>query len=198
MTCGSNRRSAAPRRGTVVAAPAPEPTWLDRPLSNWNIPGRAMPRAGCRTERRSPRSPKRCTLLTVLRNTPGERAVADAGWLPFHMFDRQIVQRDVEIVGGLAGADGMCRPVDFNVFVFVERAVGRNALARRRWPRAPTAASAARFGWPRTTRSRPSSRAMPKRTRSVVPPGVSPSDTGSTARRLRLSWFRSACSRRGA
>jgi len=35
------------------------------------------------------------------------------------MFDRQIVQRDVEIVGGLAGADGMCRPVHFNVFVFV-------------------------------------------------------------------------------
>ena len=35
------------------------------------------------------------------------------------MFDRQIVQRDVEIVGGLAGADGMCRPADFNVFVFV-------------------------------------------------------------------------------
>ena len=41
------------------------------------------------------------------------------GWLPFHTFDRQIVQRDVEILGGLAGADGMCRPVDFNVFVFV-------------------------------------------------------------------------------
>ena len=35
------------------------------------------------------------------------------------MFDRQIVQRDVDIVGGLAGVDGMCRPVDYNVFVFV-------------------------------------------------------------------------------
>ena len=57
--------------------------------------------------------------MPALQNTAGEKAVADAGWLPFHMFDRQIVQRDVEIVGGLAGADGMCRPVDFNVFVFV-------------------------------------------------------------------------------
>ena len=57
--------------------------------------------------------------MTVLRNTAGERALADAGWLPIHMFDRQIVQRDVEIVGGLAGADGMCRPIHFNVFVFV-------------------------------------------------------------------------------
>jgi len=50
---------------------------------------------------------------------PGERALANAGWLPFHTFDRQIVQRDVEVVGGLAGADGMCRPTQFNVFVFV-------------------------------------------------------------------------------
>lgn len=62
---------------------------------------------------------KRCASLPMTRNTAGERAVADAGWLPFHLFDRQIVQRDVEIIGGLAGADGMCRPVDFNVFVFV-------------------------------------------------------------------------------
>ena len=103
---------------TVVAAQAPEPTWLDRPLSNWNTPGRAMPRAMPNGETISEIT-KRCTYLPMMRNTPGERTVADAGWLPFHMFDRQIVQRDVEIVGGLAGVDGMCRPVDFNVFVFV-------------------------------------------------------------------------------
>jgi hypothetical protein len=35
------------------------------------------------------------------------------------MFDRQIVQRDVEIIGGLAAVDGMCRPAAFNIFVFV-------------------------------------------------------------------------------
>jgi LppP/LprE lipoprotein len=99
-------------------AQAPEPTWLDRPLSNWNAPGRAVPRAVPNGETIAEIT-KRCVELQVLRNTSGERALADAGWLPFHMFDRQIVQRDVEIVGGLAGVDGMCRPVDFNVFVFV-------------------------------------------------------------------------------
>jgi hypothetical protein len=35
------------------------------------------------------------------------------------MFDRQLVQRDVELIGGLAGVDGMCRPSAFNIFVFV-------------------------------------------------------------------------------
>lgn len=97
---------------------APEQNWLDRPLSNWNASGRALPRAMTSGETVAEIS-TRCK-MTVLRNTVAERALADAGWLPMHMFDRQIVQRDVEIVGGLAGADGMCRPIHFNVFVFVD------------------------------------------------------------------------------
>ena len=100
-----------------LSAQAPGASWLDRPLSNWNVPGRALPRSLTSGETVAEVS-KRCT-LRVLRNTAGERALAGAGWLPFHMFDRQIVQRDVEIVGGLSGADGMCRPIHFNVFVFV-------------------------------------------------------------------------------
>lgn len=102
-----------------IAAQAPEQIWLDRPLSNWNVAGRALPRAmpdgGTIAE-----ITKRCTYLPLLRTTPGERALADAGRLPFRMFDRQILQRDVEIVGGLAGVDDMCRPVNFNMFVFVD------------------------------------------------------------------------------
>ncbi|MEO5739643.1 MAG: LppP/LprE family lipoprotein [Vicinamibacterales bacterium] len=102
----------------VVTAQAPQATWLDRPLSNWNVAGRRMPEAAPDGET-IPDMAKRCALLPVKRSTVGERAVADAGFLPFHMFDRQIVQRDVEIVAGQAGADAMCSPLDFNVFVFV-------------------------------------------------------------------------------
>jgi len=102
----------------AVFTQAPEPTWLDRPLSNWNVPGRAVPAAKPEDEPLAELA-KRCSYSPLLRTTPGERALADAGWVPFRMFDRQIVDRDVEIVGGLAGADGMCRPMDFNVFVFV-------------------------------------------------------------------------------
>jgi len=98
-------------------AQVPEESWLDRPLSNWNIPGRAVPRAVPNGEAVS-EIVKRCS-MPILGETAGERALADAGWLPFHVFDRQMLQGDVEIIGGMAGADGMCRPADFNVYVFV-------------------------------------------------------------------------------
>jgi hypothetical protein len=103
---------------TTAFAQAPEPTWLDRPLSNWNKAATSLPRAVPNGETLD-EILKRCADMRTRRNTPCSPPLPDAGWLPFHMFDRQIVQRDVEIVGGLAGVDGMCRPVDFNVFVFV-------------------------------------------------------------------------------
>jgi hypothetical protein len=96
-----------------------EPTWLDQPLSNWNKAGRTLSPVLPSTGETIAEAMKRCADLRMLRNTVGERTLADAGWLPFHPFDLQVAQRDVEIVGGLAGVDGMCRPVDFNVFVFV-------------------------------------------------------------------------------
>ncbi len=104
--------------GLSLSAQAPEASWLDRPLKNWNVSGRALPRAMPNGETIAEIS-KRCAMPSLM-STPGERALAGGGWLPLHMFDRQIVQRDVEIVGGLAGADGMCRPTQFNVFVFVK------------------------------------------------------------------------------
>lgn len=100
-----------------LAAESGEPSWLDRPLASWTTAERAVPRVAIEPETRSDII-ERCK-LPLHRNTSGERALADAGWMPFHMFDRQIVERDVEIVGGLAGVDGMCRPSAFNVFVFV-------------------------------------------------------------------------------
>jgi hypothetical protein len=47
------------------------------------------------------------------------RAVSAAGWIPFPYFGKPLAQGDVEIVGGMTGADGMCRPSGYNVFVFV-------------------------------------------------------------------------------
>jgi hypothetical protein len=57
--------------------------------------------------------------LTPPRSTPAERAVEAAGWIPFWNFDQQLVRDDVEIVGGMRGADGMCRPEEYNLFAFV-------------------------------------------------------------------------------
>ena len=149
-----------------VFAQAPQPAWLDKPLTNWNTAGRAIPAAKAEQEPIAELAP-RCKYLPLLETTAGERALVAAGWVPFRMFDRQIVDRDVEIIGGLAGADGMCRPANYNVFgSSTGGSPGR--CRRRRWIREATAASAARFDWPPTTRSTPASRATPTKTRSAA------------------------------
>jgi hypothetical protein len=99
-----------------LAAQAPA-SWLDRPLSNWNAQGRAVERSATSAEEIADTA-KRCA-MPIRPATPAERVLGESGWLPFHMFDKAIAERDIEIVGGLSDADGMCRPTGFNVFVFV-------------------------------------------------------------------------------
>ena len=98
-----------------VTAPT-KPIWLDQPLAGWNNPGRPVPRAPQPKE-----SLKaviaRCS-LTPPKGGPAE-ALASSGWIVFDYFGQPIVRDDVAIVGGLSGADGMCRPTGYNVFVFV-------------------------------------------------------------------------------
>jgi hypothetical protein len=92
-------------------------TWLDLPLANWNAGVKTFPQPP-KADESTKALAARCK-LEVRRASAGERALADAGWFPFLHVDRQLVQGDVEIVGGLTGADGMCRPTGFNLFVFV-------------------------------------------------------------------------------
>ncbi len=92
-------------------------SWLDRPLVNWNKPNAPLPRPAAQGEQRDAVL-SRCQ-LTLRGSTSGERALADAGWIPFLNVDRELARDDVEVVGGMTSADGMCRPVGFNLFVFV-------------------------------------------------------------------------------
>ena len=101
----------------VATAQTINESWLDRPLTNWNSSANAVPRGEPADESVSEVA-TRCT-VPARRGTAAERALADAGWLPYLHVDRQVVQGDIEIAAGMTGADGMCRPVDFNMFVFV-------------------------------------------------------------------------------
>jgi hypothetical protein len=90
--------------------------WLDQPLTNWNKAGAPVPAAP------APEEPlkavaSRCRLTPPA--TGPARTIAAAGWMPFDYFGQPITQDNVEIVGGMTGADGMCRPTRYNVFVFV-------------------------------------------------------------------------------
>lgn len=113
--------AAAALSSIAGAAAAQAPAgWLDRPLVNWNKAGEkvpAPPHALAGGESRSAIA-SRCT-LTPPQSTAAERALDAAGWIPFWNFDQQLVRDDVEIVGGMRGADGMCRPTTYNLFVFV-------------------------------------------------------------------------------
>ena len=92
-------------------------SWLDRPLNNWNQPGLPVPKA--QTGANSTAEViKRCR-LTPSRETPAERAVSAAGWITYVYFEQKLVRDDVEIVAAMQDADGMCRPSQYNLFVFV-------------------------------------------------------------------------------
>jgi hypothetical protein len=91
--------------------------WLDRPLTNWNRPGAALPRA---PEGRSGVDVlKRCPPTGSQPSSASARQLNAAGWVPFLPLDREIVQGDIEILAGMLDADGMCRPMGYQLFVFV-------------------------------------------------------------------------------
>jgi hypothetical protein len=92
-------------------------SWLDRPLTNWNKPGEALPKAPPADETTAAVI-NRCR-LTPSRATEAERAVGSAGWITFSYFEQKLMRDDVEIVAGMRSADGMCRPWEYNLFVFV-------------------------------------------------------------------------------
>ena len=103
---------AAPVGGQSIPA-----SWLDQPLKSWNTAGAAVPKAPAGDETKESVI-QRCRLAPP-RSTSPERAVDAAGWIPFWNFDQQLVRDEIEIVGGMTGADGMCRPTAYNLFVFV-------------------------------------------------------------------------------
>jgi hypothetical protein len=108
--------SSMPPAPTTAQTPRAE-IWLDRPLANWNTAGAPVPTAPAANEPTAAVI-RRCALKPP-RTTAGERAVESAGWIPFWNVDHQLVRHDVEIVGGMGAADGMCRPLAYNLFVFV-------------------------------------------------------------------------------
>ena len=109
---------------TLIAVPsgtsaqdAPPTTWLDRPLVAWNKGGDTVAQPPAAGEAASA-VVARCKLQPP-QTTAAEKALSTVGWIPYWNVDQQLVRDDVEIVGGMRGADGMCRPTMFNLFVFV-------------------------------------------------------------------------------
>jgi uncharacterized lipoprotein YbaY len=97
----------------LVSGAFAQTSWLDKPLRNWNTSSSVpvAPRATgdspgsslCRDSVRSPES-------------IADRAVTRAGW---SLFGAAQIYGGVTLINGMAAVDGMCRPTQFNTFIFV-------------------------------------------------------------------------------
>ena len=94
-------------------ASAQEESWLDGDLASWNTPGMAIPTVPTIDGNIDPRC--------VERERPAETDEDDAliaeGWHLFLPYQRGW---GVTLVSGLASYDGMCRPLGYQSFVFVD------------------------------------------------------------------------------
>ena len=100
---------------TVQAQSPQRPSWLDGPIVNWNTPGMNIPKAPA--QRRWGGLPAICPEEPVALDTPEGHAVGAAGWLQVSELARGWGQT---VIFAQHGSDGMCRPIDFQVFVFVD------------------------------------------------------------------------------
>ncbi|MFN8526527.1 MAG: LppP/LprE family lipoprotein [Chloroflexota bacterium] len=88
-----------------------EESWLDQAPGQWNAPGMAVPaptpgEVG---------TDARCLEFSRPAETAEDRLVVDAGWSLIGSYE---LAWGVSIVTGNAAHDGMCRPAQYNVFVF--------------------------------------------------------------------------------
>lgn len=97
----------------VLGAPPERPSWLEvNPLVNWNKPGAGLPGPPS-----APSPDPRCLEQARPALSPQDRAVTAAGWTLVGA--AQLFGRTRAFLA-TAGFDGMCRPLDFQGFVFVE------------------------------------------------------------------------------
>jgi len=100
-----------------MAAVAQTAEWLDKPLVPWNESGAPVPKAPA-PKGDSPAG-RRCASGVHRPTTAPERAVAAAGW---SLYGKRRTYGTTTILLGQASVDGMCRPWDFQAFVFVKDA----------------------------------------------------------------------------
>ena len=87
--------------------------WLDEPLQQWNQAAASVPTA----PPHDPAVQAMCHNQERAASTPEETQVASAGWYLETYWPTER-QGNAAIVLGTANYDGMCRPLEFNAFVF--------------------------------------------------------------------------------
>lgn len=88
--------------------------WLDaKPIHNWNKIAERIPKAPAPVG--DPATSGRCARTVRPPSTREDRTLEAAGWKLFRPYE---LYATTSLVAGMASVDGMCRPLQFNVFVF--------------------------------------------------------------------------------
>lgn len=89
--------------------------WLDESApAPWNKPGMSMPAAPAQE---NGSADSRCRKAARPPQSQEDRAVIDIGW---DLFGEREEGRGMVVLMGAANYDGMCRPWDYQAFVFVD------------------------------------------------------------------------------
>ena len=103
--------------GSVQAQAQNRPgAWLDGPIANWNSPGMAIPKAPA-PEFGGPSGLCAAEAQLSAAPTAEERALDAAGW---KRVKTEAHWWGVSLLSAQQGVDGMCRPMQFQWFVFVD------------------------------------------------------------------------------
>jgi hypothetical protein len=98
----------------IAQTPPPDPSgsWLDENMPNWNQPGAAIPAA---PQLEGGSNLEYCTQSFRQATLPEDALVEAAGWT---LTGAAQVFNNTTVITGMANADGMCRPLRYQVFVF--------------------------------------------------------------------------------
>ncbi len=107
----------------LSAAAFGQTSWLDRPLNNWNRAGASIPTP----PRNAAPLEAMCRQTTRTPVSIADRALTRAGWT---LFGPTQSYGPTTVIMAMASADGMCRPNEYNAFVFAnDRFIGTLAPA---------------------------------------------------------------------
>jgi hypothetical protein len=106
----------------LVTMPAPgiaaDGAWLDQdPPVQWNRPRMAVPTIAAQDQEIFSQILDRCSETARSPETAEDQVIADAGWF---LMGGYASGWGVRVVGGNGTYDGMCRPLDYQYFVFVD------------------------------------------------------------------------------
>ena len=89
-------------------------SWLDTPQRTWNVTGTKIPKPPKPTS--TPAQLERCMQEGRPATTAADRILVNSGW---RLFGPLLVFGKTSVIRAMADVDGMCRPMNYQVFVFV-------------------------------------------------------------------------------